>query len=94
LWLSGKLSQEVNSGFERTISATEKALKSLQMGVSKKTVDSATCQIISKYTDGKTVWIDIHKVGERSSKVEVRVGAVDSDKIAAEKILREITRRL
>jgi len=93
-WLSEKMSQEVNAPFERTIKATESALKSLRLKVSKETVEQDVAQIMSKYTDGKTIWIDIRRITEASSKIEVRVGGVKSDKEAADKILKKILRYL
>jgi hypothetical protein len=92
VWLSGKLSQEVNVPFERTINAAKSALKSLKLEVTKVTVEQNTAQIMSKYSDGKTVWIDIHRITEASSKIEVRVGAVSTDKEAADIILKRIMR--
>jgi hypothetical protein len=49
---------------------------------------------MSKYSDGKTIWIDIHRITEASSKIEVRVGAVSGNKEAADKILKKIIRYL
>jgi uncharacterized protein YneF (UPF0154 family) len=94
VWLSEKLTQEVNASFERTIKATESALKSLKLEVTKKTVEQNVAQIMSKYTDGKTIWIDIRPITSSTSKVEVRVGAVNTDKEAADKILKRIIRYL
>jgi len=92
VWLSGKLSQEVNVPFERAINAAKSALKSLKLEVTKVTVEQNTAQIMSKYSDGKTVWIDIHRITEASSKIEVRVGVVSRDKEAADIILKRIMR--
>ena len=95
VWLSGKLTQEVNAPFGRTITATESALKSLKLEVTKKTVEQEkVAQIMSKYTDGKTIWIDIRKATDASSRVDVRVGAIEGDKPAADKILKAIQRYL
>jgi hypothetical protein len=94
VWLSGKLSQDVNAPFDKTIMATESALKSLSLEVTKKTVEGDVAQIMSKYSDGKTIWIDIRRVTEASSKIEVRVGAVEGDKQAADKIIKRIQRYL
>lgn len=92
VWLSGKLSQEVNISFERAIQATKSALKSLKLQVTKETKEKDVAQIISKYTDAKTIWIDIRRISDSSSKIDVRVGAVSSDKLAADKILKRIQR--
>ena len=93
-WLSGKLTQEVNASFDKTIKAAKSALKSLKLGVTKETTEKNVAQIMSKYTDGKTIWIDIRPITASSSKVEVRVGAVSADKEAADKILKKILRYL
>lgn len=94
VWLSEKLSQEVNASFEQTIKATKSALKSLRLAVTKETIEQNVAQIMSKYTNGKTIWIDVRRVTESSSKVEVRVGAVKGDKAAADKILKRIMQYL
>jgi len=88
-WLSGKLSDEVSASSERTTQATEKALASLNMSVMKKTVATNVTQIISKYTDGSDVWIDIRPISTKTTKIEVRVG-VPGDKAASTKILEKI----
>lgn len=92
-WLSGKLSQEVNTPFERTLEATKSGLKSLRLDVKKETIKGDVAQVMSNYTDGRTVWIDIHKVSESISRVDIRVGAT-GDKGAARKILNRIIRYL
>lgn len=94
VWLSGKLTQEVNAPYERTIKATELALKSLRLEITKKTMEKNVTQIMSKYTDGRTIWIDVRAITPGSSKIEVRVGAVPSDKAAADKILKRVLRYL
>jgi len=93
-WLSGKLTQEFNASYERTVSAAEKALDSLKLELAKSTKEENVTQLKSKYTDGKEIWIDIRRVTERSSKVEVRVGAIKPDREAADKILKAIQRHL
>jgi hypothetical protein len=93
-WLSNKLTQEVNAPFERTVKAAKSALKSLKLKIEKETIEPDVAQIISRYTDGKKVWIDVRRVTDSSSKVEVRVGAVSADKEAEVKILKAIEKHL
>ena len=50
-------------------------------------------QIKGKYTDGKTIWVDIRPVTPSVTKIDVRVGAV-SDKEAARIVLDEIKEHL
>jgi len=94
VWLSGKMSQQFNAPYDQTIIAAEKALKSLNLEVVKKVREEKVAQLRTKYTDGKETWIDIRKVTQNSTKVEVRVGAVSPDKEASDKILKEIQKHL
>jgi len=94
VWLSGKLTQEFNATYERTIDAAGSALRSLRLDVTKQTKEENVTQLKSKYTDGKEIWVDVRKVTDNSTKVEVRVGAVNPDKGAADKILKRIQRYL
>jgi len=93
-WLSGKLSQEFHSSYEQTASAAKTALKSLKLNITKEIKEAEITQLKSEYTDGKEIWIDIRKITNNSTKVEVRVGGVVPDKIAAKEILETIQRYL
>ena len=88
-WLSGKLVQEVNYPLETSLNASKRALSALRLNVEKETVKDEVAQVISNYTDGRTIWIDVHRISDSSSRIAVRVGAV-SDKEAARKILDKI----
>ena len=90
-WLSGKLSQEVKASFDRSIEGTKSALKSLRLEVTKQVKEDAVAQIKSKYSDGREIWIDVHKLTDSSCRIEVRVG-IAGDKEAARKILDRILR--
>lgn len=93
-WLSGKLSQEFHSSYEQTTDATKAALQSLGLKTTKETKDQNITQLKSVYTDGKEIWIDIRKVTDNSTKVEIRVGGLKTDKASADKILKTIQRYL
>ncbi len=89
-WLSDKLSQEIHATYDQTIYAAKTALKSLKLPLDKETRDANITQLRSTYTDGKEIWIDIRKISEDSTKVDVRVGAINPDKEACAKILKRI----
>lgn len=93
VWLSGKLTQEVNAPFQRSLNATKTALKSLRLKITKETTKEDVAQVMSNYTDGRTIWIDIRRISDLRSRIEVRVGAV-GDKEAALKILTRIMKYL
>ncbi|MBM3244950.1 MAG: DUF3568 family protein [Candidatus Omnitrophica bacterium] len=94
VWLSGKLTEEFHASYDRTISAAKSSLRSLKLDLVKETRKDEVTQIKSKYSDGKEIWIDIRKVTEESTKVEIRVGAVSPDKEAADRILKRIKKYL
>lgn len=94
VWLSDKLTQQFEASYDQTINASKKALRSLNLELTKETRDENVCQLRSKYTDGKEIWIDIRKVTDNSTKVDIRVGAINSDKEASSNILKRIKRYL
>ncbi len=94
VWLSGKLTQEFSAPQERVVNSAERALKAMKLKILKETTEEDVTQLKSEYTDGKDIWIDIKKIAERSTKVEVRVGGVSPDKDIAAKIMKRIERGL
>ena len=90
VWLSGKLTQEFHASYHETIDATKLALQSLDLKVVSEKRDENVTQLKGSYTDGSEMWIDIHRVTDNSTKVEVRVGGVSSNKDAASMILKKI----
>ncbi|MDD5567941.1 MAG: DUF3568 family protein [Candidatus Omnitrophica bacterium] len=97
VWLSGKLVQSVDFPLDQTTKAAKDYLQSRKLSLtSKETISSghSVVQIRSRETNGERVRIDIHKIAETRSRVEVRVGTVISNKEAADRILRGITERL
>ena len=92
-WLSGKLTQQVNYSYEHTIASVKSALRSLNLDINKEARADEVTQIRSEYTDGKKIWIDIRRITEQSSQIEIRVGALP-DREAADKILKRIQSRL
>ena len=90
VWLSGKLTQEFHASYHATIDATKLALQSLDLKVVSEKQDENVTQIKGSYTDGSEMWIDIHRVTDNSTKVEVRVGGVSSNKEADSMLLKKI----
>jgi hypothetical protein len=88
-WLSGKVGEELAASYQQAISATENALDSLDMEITKKTHSENVTQFKSVYTDGSTVWIDVKPILENKTGVEVRVG-IRGNQSASEKILDRI----
>ena len=89
IWLSGKLSHYVNVPFDDTVDAAKSALKSMNLKINKVTVTGDVAQIMSEYTDGETIWVDIRREEAKKTKIEVRVGAA-GNKEASYEIMNNI----
>ena len=96
VWLSGKLTQYVNASLEQVEKAVKDSLPghALKIVARENAAGTALLQIRSRYSGGEKIAIDIHRISALRSRIEVRVGRVVSDKVAAEKILKGITERL
>lgn len=81
-WLSDKLVEQVPYPFDKTLKAVQDGLKQLQIGIIKETDTDKLSQISGKYTDGRTVWVNVEKVSDKVSKIEVRVGVWGGQKEA------------
>ena len=92
MWLSDKLAQDVNVPLEKSVQATKTAFQKLDMSLNKETQTGDVAQLISDYA-GKKVWVDVHRVTENASRIEVRVG-IKGDEVAARKILDKILKYL
>ena len=92
-WLSGKLTEEVNASYDRSIRAAKSALDSMDFIIKKEVRKDDVTQIMSNYTDGKTIWIDIRPITKTKTKIEVRVGAI-ADKTATRNVLDKILKYL
>ncbi len=89
MWLSGKLIDEVNAPYDKTIAAAKKGLAALDMPILKQTEEAQITQLISTYKDGSKTWIDIRPLTTKSSKIEIRVGMRGS-KTASTEIMDKI----
>jgi len=92
-WLEGKIRDEVKVPLKKAVDATTSALKSMRLEITKTTVKDEVAQIKAEYTDKRVIWIDIKKLTQDSSQIEIRVG-MKGDKEASTKILERIKRYL
>jgi len=92
IWLSGKLTDEVNASFDRTVNATERAMDALCSGAIKKVARESVVQFRGEDLSGKNINVDVFRTTERKTKVDIRVSVNEKD--TAQKVLDEINRRL
>lgn len=95
VWLSGKLVQQVNASLEQTTNAAKLALQSSRKSIiTKETLEKGIVQIRSRDINGEKIWIDVFRVTDRTSQIQVRVGTIFSDKEAADRVLKSILSNL
>ena len=93
VWLSNKLVHEVNEPNEEVLKATKRALDALDMPVVSETIKKDVAQVISRYSNGDKVWVDIRPTSEQRSQIQIRVGLTGGEE-ESRKILDEILRYL
>ena len=89
VWMSEKAVQETNASLEQGFTAARNALKALGFEITKEVRKSRVAQVKGRYTDGKTIWIDVHLIGSNRIKIGVRVGMIGDDE-AESRILNKI----
>jgi len=73
-WLSDKLVEEVNASYDRATQGARDGLNDLKLDITKVTTTDAVTEINCKYSDGRSVWVNIYHVSSNVSRLEVRVG--------------------
>lgn len=88
-WIDGKISQGLDAGFSRVVQSAIRALKALELNVTKTEITKDTALIIGEYLDSRTIWIDLRRISERSTQLGIRV-SMQGDKEASLRILEKI----
>jgi len=92
VWLQSKLTQTVNGPLSQAIQGAKAGLADLKVAVAKETTESEMTQLKGDFA-GQPYWVDIRKVTDRTSKIEVRVG-VPGDEKATRRIVEAIMKHL
>ena len=88
-WADGKVSQDVEGLFSKVVQAVIQALEALQLNITKTTIGKDTAQIIGEYLDSRTIWIDLRRISQHSTHLEIRV-SIKGNKEASYKIWQKI----
>ena len=87
--------QRVDAPMEQVAQAAKAALHSLKLSVVlKETTSAGVVQVRSYDVDGEKIWVDIHKITDTSSQIQVRVGTIFSNKESTDRILKLILQYL
>lgn len=88
-WVDGKVSKDVDASFSKVVQAATLALEALQLNITKTDIGEDAAQIFGEYVDARTIWIDLWRISERSTHLEIRV-SVKGNKEASCRILEKI----
>ncbi len=91
VWLSEKVTQEVNVPRDRVVGSAKNALKNMKMNIYKESKSTEVTQILVKNSDGRQVWVDIRPIDAKNTRVDVRVGYLNGE-ADARKILEQIVK--
>lgn len=92
-WMSDKLVEQVPYTYAKSIQGARDGVNSLKLDIIKETGTDTLTQISCKYSDGRTVWVNVVHVSASVSRIEVRVG-VWGGQPEARKVLEGILERL
>jgi hypothetical protein len=92
-YVQGELQATVDASMERAWSASQKALKELQMPVTDEDKDALSGKLTARASGDKKVVVRVKKVTATATELGIRVG-IWGDETKAHEILEAIKRRL
>lgn len=92
-YVKGELKREYHAGYDRTWSASERALKALEIRIVDSQKDRLGGTINARRGDGETVKVALEPVASDRTLVRIRIGTF-GDRDASERIEKEIEKRL
>jgi hypothetical protein len=87
-----KAKQNFNVSYVKALEIVKKALISLDIEFEEAVIKPDIAVVKGKYTNDRTMYIEIFKISDNESKIAVRVGTSDAGKPDAQKILEAIER--
>ena len=73
-WVQGRLEAVLDANYEKAVTAANLAIKQFQFAKISEKKDALTAILIARTAEDKKVEIKVSKVGDQSSKVQIRVG--------------------
>jgi hypothetical protein len=92
-YVKGNLKGTVDASLDDTFDATTKAVKNLELVEKDSRKDAFEAAVTARSADDKDVTINLKKTGERTTRVEIRVG-VFGDEARSRQIMDEIQKGL
>ncbi len=93
VYIMGKLTEEVPYEVPIVHDAAKSALRDLDLTVSEDRADALSARLESEFADKSHVWIALDSVGDKRTKITIRVG-LTGDETRSRKILERIQAHL
>lgn len=88
-WVKGTLTKQFDTTAVQLYQATLKGLNELDLSVQDDEHDRLSAKIVSEFSNGKSIKININALTERVARIKIRVGIL-GDKSKSEMILNSI----
>lgn len=73
-WQGGKVISEEKAPMDRAVRAVESAFSALKIKLKEKVAKTQATQLRGEYPDGANAAVDVLRTGDRSCRIEIRVG--------------------
>jgi len=91
-WQAGKIISEERVSRDRAVEAALDAFRAEKIKLTEKVIKTHATQLRGEYPDGANVYVDVLPVGEKSCRIEIRVG-IGQKKVSRD-LLDKIKNRL
>ena len=91
---SAKAKQSFNVSYSKAIDVVKEVFTAGNLKFTKAIIKSDIAVVKGTFANGKTMYIEIFRISDNESRIEVRVGTSESGKPDAQKILDDISQRL
>lgn len=88
-WVRGELQATLDSNYESTVRAANRAIEQLQFAKVNDKTDALTATITARTADDKKIQVKVTKVSDQATKVAIRVGTF-GDQSVSQAILDKI----
>ena len=81
-YIRGELDAPLDTNYHQAVTAADRAIKQLQFALVSDKQDALTAVFTARTAEDKKVTIKVVKVGDQTSKVEIRVGWMGDERVS------------
>ena len=81
-YIRGELDAPLDTNYHQAVTAADRAIKQLQFALVSDRQDALTAVFTARTAEDKKITIKVVKVGDQTSKVEIRVGWMGDERVS------------